>query len=391
MNLVYFDCISGAAGDMLLGALIDAGVPEDVIRSELEGLGIQGWDLRVSTVTKSGLRAVQVSVAVDDDAPERDHAAIRAIIRDASMSEPVRQRALHTFRLLAEAEAKVHDVHPDDVHFHEVGGLDALIDVVGCAAAVEHLRPERIVTSKLVTGRGWTSSSHGSLPVPAPATLEILRGATIEERGEHELITPTGAAILAAASSSFGPMPPLQLNAIGYGAGTADLEWPNVVRVLVGTPVDEPVPEGPWLIETNIDDMSPELIPHSIDALIRAGASDAWTSPILMKKGRPAITLSVLVADDLKEAVLDVLYRETTTLGARLQRVAKDEIGREWIEVSVGGESLRVKLGRRGGSVVTVSPEYDDAARAARATGMSLREVFEQATAEAKRKLDQRV
>lgn len=387
MTLVYFDCISGAAGDMLLGALIDAGASEDAVRGALNGLGLEGWELHLATVNKAGLRATQATVSVDDDKTSRTHATIRDLIRDSGLAPQVRERALQTFRVLAGAEARIHDSHPDDVHFHEVGGLDALIDIVGCCAAIEDLRPTRIVTSPLVTGRGWTDSAHGRIPVPAPATLEILRGAPIREMGDRELITPTGAALLATMSDSFGPLPPMRLDAIGYGAGTADLEHPNVTRVLVGEALDQRADDGPWLIETNIDDMSPELVPHTIEALLRAGASDAWTTPIVMKKGRPAITLSILVADEAKERALDVLYRETTTFGARLQRVDKSAIEREWVEVEVEGQTVRVKIGRRGGEVVTVSPEYEDAARAARTTGLALREVFDRATAQARSNL----
>lgn len=387
MTLLYFDCISGAAGDMLLGALIDAGAPEDEVRRALEGLGIEGWDLHVESVTKKGLRATQVSVIATDDATSRTHAAIRSLLDEASLEPRVRDRALETFRVLAEAEARIHDAHPDDVHFHEVGGLDALIDIVGCSAAIEHFRPKQIVTSPLVTGRGWTSSAHGQIPVPAPATLEILRGAPIREMGDGELVTPTGAALLAAASDSYGPIPPMRLDSIGYGAGTADLERPNVTRVLVGHAIEQHATEGLWLIETNIDDMSPELIPHTIEALMRAGASDAWTTPIVMKKGRPAITLSILVADEAKERTLDVIYRETTTFGARMQRVDKSALERSWVEVAIEGQPVRVKLGRRGAEVVTISPEYEDAARAARATGLALREVFDGAIAAARSEL----
>ena len=390
MTILYFDCSSGAAGDMLLGALLDAGASGEKVRSALDALEIPGWDLEVRATTKGGLRALRAIVATDDDATSRTYATIRAIIEQASLDEGVRARALRTFEVLAQAEANIHRVVLEDVHFHEVGGVDAMIDIVGCAAAIESLGATEIVTSPIATGRGWTNSAHGVIPVPAPATLEILKGAPLIERGERELITPTGAAILAGASRSFGPMPPLRLEAIGYGAGSGDLDWPNVVRVLVGSPLPQTGSEA-WLIESNIDDMSPELIPHAIGSLLRAGASDAWTTPIVMKKGRPAITLSVLVASEHKDAALDALYRETTTLGARLQQVGKDAIDREWIEVEVDAHLVRVKLGRRGGEVVTVSPEYEDAAGVARATGRPLREVFDRATAAAKARLEGRV
>lgn len=390
MTLLYFDCISGAAGDMLLGALLGAGAPEDEVRRAVNSLGVDGWTLNVTTADKSGIRAVQVIVDTQDETTSRDHQAIRSILNEANLDPGVRERALATFQILADAEATVHGSDPDHVHFHEVGGVDALVDIVGCAAAIEHFAPERVVVSPLVTGRGWTDSAHGPVPVPAPATLEILRGVPLEQRGDRELITPTGAAILTATADSFGEMPPLHIASIGYGAGQAELDWPNVTRVLVGTPLREEANEGTWLIETNIDDMSPELIPHSIEALMRAGASDAWTTPILMKKGRPAFTLSILVAEREKDRVLDVMYRETTTFGARIKPVHKDHIDREWIEVVVAGETMRVKLGRRAGEVVTVSPEYEDAARVARTTGLPLREIFERATAEASGKLERR-
>ncbi len=390
MSAIYFDCVSGAAGDMLLGALLDAGAPEEKVRGALGALSLEGWTLHIEKVGKRGIAATQVTVTTDDGTTSRDHSAIRSLLEEATLEPRIRRRALATFQVLAEAEAKIHDADPEHVHFHEVGGVDALVDIVGCAAAIDHFAPERVVASTLVTGRGWTDSAHGPLPVPAPATLEILRGAPLQQRGDRELVTPTGAAILVAAADSFGDMPPLQIDSIGYGAGRADLEWPNVTRVLIGTILQPESAQDPWLIETNIDDMSPELIPHSIECLMRAGASDAWTTPIVMKKGRPAFTLSILVAELHKDRVLDVLYRETTTFGARVQRVGKDHIDREWIEVVVEREPMRVKLGRRGGEIVTVSPEYEDAARVARATGVPLRDVFQLAVAEASQKLEKR-
>ncbi|MDP9067757.1 MAG: nickel pincer cofactor biosynthesis protein LarC [Actinomycetota bacterium] len=383
MTILYFDCFSGAAGDMLLGALIDAGVPEDTVRGSLQTLGLPEWELQVDRVVKHGIAATRVKVATQD-LTSRNYREIKTLLEDAPLEEGVRSRALRTFEVLAQAEAKVHGSDPQEVHFHEVGGVDALIDIVGCAAAIEHLAPSTVVASALVTGRGWVTAAHGLLPVPAPAVLEILRGVELEEHGDQELVTPTGAAILAAASDSFGAMPPLKLESIGYGAGERDLDRPNVVRVVVGTESSASPADEAWLIETNIDDMSGELIPYCIDSLLRAGASDAWSTPILMKKGRPAVTLSILVAPEQKERVLDVLYRETTTLGARSQRVAKDELQREWVEIEVQGEPLRVKLGRRGGELVTASPEYEDAVRVAQKTGLPLRRVFELATTQAR-------
>lgn len=390
MTVLYLDCLSGAAGDMLLGALLDAGVPEPTVRSAIEGLQLEGWDLTVHKVAKRGIEATKVDVAVTGEPGTRSHADIREILNTAELSDPVRERALATVRVLAEAEAKVHGKDPDEVQLHEAGGVDALVDIVGCAAAIEYLNPSRIVGSPMVTGRGWVEAAHGPLPIPAPAVLEILQGIALEERGDQELVTPTGAAILRASCHEFGSMPPLKVRKVGYGAGSRDLAWPNVVRALLGSEIHPATGDTAWLIETNIDDMTPELIPHCIKSIIGAGASDAWTTPIVMKKGRPAITLSVLVRDDVREAVLDVLYRETTTLGVRMQPVTKDELEREWVNVKVGAQQVRVKLGLRGHDVVNVSPEYEDALIAARAEGIPLREVYERAVSEAMGKIKKR-
>lgn len=392
MTVLYFDCISGAAGDMLLGALIDAGASEPAIRRSLEGLRLPDWELGIERVTKSGLSATQVTVTAPEASTSRTHSEIQALLQRADLSEGVRRRALATFRVLAEAEAKIHASDPEHVHFHEVGGVDALIDIVGCCAALDDLAPSRIAASALVTGRGWTRSAHGDLPVPAPAVLEILRGIPLSERGTEELVTPTGAAILRTATDSFGSMPQMAVDAIGYGAGSRELEWPNVVRVLIGREASrDAAQEQSWLIETNIDDMNPELIPYCIESLVDAGASDAWTSPIVMKKGRPAFTLSVLVRETARDEALEVLYRETTTLGVRMYPVTKDELEREWVKVQVLDQQVRVKLGLKGKNIVSVSPEYEDALIAARAEGVPLREIYDRALAQAATKLKGRL
>lgn len=390
MTTLYFDCFSGAAGDMILGALLDAGAPESAIRASLDALELPGWELSVEEVTKGALRATQVSITASDPSESRSYGRIKELIQDAPLRRRVQERALRAFRALAEAEGKIHGIEPDEVHFHEVGSVDAIVDIVGCAAAIDHFDPARIVTSPVATGRGWTESAHGPLPVPAPATLELMRGAPLEQRGDQELITPTGAAILAAVTDRYGDMPRFRVQATGYGAGRRELEWPNVVRVVVGT--DDPASsiDHAWLIETNIDDMNPELIPNAIESLIGAGASDAWTSAIVMKKGRPAFTLSVLTKEAARESVLDVVYRETTTLGVRLQKVEKDELEREWVNVEVSDQKIRVKLGLRGREIVSISPEYEDALVAARAAGVPLREIYDKALAEATAALKKR-
>ena len=382
MKALFFDCVSGASGDMVLGALIDAGANVNRIRDELSTLRLRGWELEVHEVTRGSIRATRCEVVVANDDTERSYSDVLDLLSGSNLSAGVEDSARRAFEVLARAEARVHGLPLKQVHFHEVGARDAIVDIVGSAAALESLAPDEVITSPIPTGRGFVDSAGGTLPIPAPAVTEILRGATLYERGDAELVTPTGAALLAAFTDRFDAMPPLELEATGYGAGRRDIgREPNVLRVLVGRAVGAS-PAGPTaiLIETNIDDMSPELLPYVIDSLLAAGAQDAWLTSIVMKKGRPAFTLSVLVGKAEIDRVLDVVYRETTTLGVRVREVAKDELAREWMEVSVSGQPVRVKLGRRGGEIVTLAPEHDDAARAARATGLALKEVYAEAT-----------
>jgi uncharacterized protein (TIGR00299 family) protein len=379
-NVLYFDCFSGASGDMILGALVDAGVPIEVVRDALTGLNLDGWSIDADEVMKAGLRATKVSVATDEtEAPERELADIRAILGSSELPERVRERSLHAFSRLAHAEAKVHGKGPEEVHFHEVGALDAIVDVVGSMIALEHLGPALIVTSPIAVGRGFVESAHGRWPIPGPAVTELLQGVDILEEGDGELTTPTGAAILATVTDRFGPLPAMRLEKTGYGAGMRERPTPNVLRVLIGTAENADVGRRDLVIETNLDDMSPELLPYAIERTIEAGASDAWASPILMKKDRSAMTLSVLVMRDRLDAVLDAIYRETTTLGVRIREVQKDELERGYESVDVAGHPIRLKLGYRGGRVISVSPEFEDAQKVARITGLPLKEIYRRA------------
>ena len=377
MTLIYFDPISGASGDMILGALMDAGAPLDSITESLEALGLPGWELAQENVLKGGVRATRAVVTTNDGA-RRSYSDIKALIAGAPLPEGIRSRALETFAVLANAEAKVHSQAPGDVHFHEVGGLDAIVDIVGSSAALEHFAPDAIVTGALPLGSGTVTSAHGPLPVPAPAVTEILTGAVVYGAGGVELVTPTGAALLKANSTSFGTLPPLRPASVGYGAGERDLELPNVLRVLVGQALgdDRMEPRPGVVLETNLDDMSPELLPHVVDELLAAGAQDAWLVPIVMKKGRPAFTLAVLTDASGEDALRELIYKETTTLGIRSSSIGKDVLAREWVAVEVAGQPVSVKLARRAGRIVSMSPEYEDARRAARSTEIPLKEIY---------------
>lgn len=390
MTVLYFDCFAGAAGDMIVGALVDAGAPVDHVTDSLDALGLDGWSLDVAQTTRAGLRATKVAVTETGPPTQRSYAAIKELLESAPLSDGVRARALDAFARLARAEAKVHDRAIEDVHFHEVGSLDAIVDVVAASAAIEHFSPDEVVVSPIPTGRGFVESAHGTLPLPAPAVLKILEGAILFERGRWETVTPTGAAILAAAATDFGEMPPLRIRASGYGAGTRAHELPNVLRVVVGdaVPEQEASREGDIVMETNVDDLSPELIPHVVESLLAAGAHDAWVTTVGMKKGRPGFVLSALAPSIHKYHLLEILYRETTTLGVRFHPVERAILDRTWVEVDVEGHGVRVKLGVKSGDVVTVSPEHDDALRVARATGMPLKEVYAEATRAAREEID---
>ena len=382
MTVLYFDCFGGAAGDMIVAALLDAGVPLDGVMETLAALDLDGWDLEVSDCDVGGIRAARVDVHQLEGSPPRSYSSIVSLLQSAGIPDGVRTRALDAFRLLGEAEARVHGRPLAEVHFHEVGSIDAIVDIVAASAALDYFDPERVVVSPIPTGRGFVESAHGTLPVPAPAVLEILRGAILLERGHYETITPTGAAILAAAATEYGAMPPLSVTSSGYGAGSRQHEVPNALRVVVGEEAqrEEPGREGDILLETNLDDMSPELVPHVMESLLAAGAHDAWVTQVVMKKGRPGVVLSALCPAIHRYHLLEILFRETTTLGVRFNPVERAVLDRRWVEVEIEGHPVRVKLGVKSGDVVTTSPEYEDARRVAEKTGLPLKVIYAEAT-----------
>ncbi len=384
---VWIDAGSGASGDMLLGALVGAGVPVAVLQAAVDAIAPEPVALTVERVSRHGFAATRCHVEVADSATHRTWRDVRALLGDADLAEPVRALALATFERLAAAEGAVHGHDPDEVHFHEVGALDAIADVVGACAGFVHLGADRVVVSPVAVGSGTVRSAHGSLPVPPPAVAELLRGvpsyAGPPSAPAMELCTPTGAALLTTVADDWGPQPPMATRGIGVGAGGRDPEGhANVVRLLVGaTPGPAAVTDPPLLVETNVDDLDPRVWPAVIAALLEAGASDAWLTPILMKKGRPAHTLSVLVAADRAPAVRAEIFRQTTTIGLREQPLGKHALEREMVAVDVGGHRIAVKLARHEGVLVNAQPEYDDVARAAAALGRPVVDVLADAAA----------
>ena len=380
MTILHFDCFSGAAGDMILGALIDAGAPSDFIRSELAQLELPSWSLEIGETTRAGLRATNVRVMVDEPEPARSFPEIVAIVERAQLAPGVKARALRTFALLGAAEARVHGRPVNEIHLHEVGGTDALVDIVGGSAGIEHFGPTAITMSPIATGSGQVKTTHGILPNPVPVAAELLKGASIYRAGAMEVITPTGAALLAANCTSFDGFPRMIISAAGYGAGDWDLEDPNVLRVLVGETVERKETTA-VLIEANLDDLNPEILSYAVDRLLASGAQDAWITPIVMKKGRSAHTLSVLCDEAHRHELVDLIFHETSTLGIRLTRVDKHAHHHEFVEVVIDEHSVRVKIARNEAGLVTVSPEYEDAQGVARATGKPLKEIYARAIA----------
>jgi len=380
----WVDAGSGASGDMLLGALIGAGVPVDVLASSVQAVAPEHIALSAETVTRNGFAATRCHVETAESRTSRTWRDIRVLLADADLDVGARRRAETTFDRLAAAEATAHGIPVEEVHFHEVGALDAIADVVGVCAGLEHLALEELVVSPVAVGSGTITGTHGTMPVPPPAVAELLRGApSYAGPVPLEMCTPTGAALLVSNATSFGAQPLMVVAQIGAGAGGRDPEGQaNILRLLIGEPAGQAPPDTASLvIETNVDDLDPRLWPTVIASLLHAGASDAWLTPILMKKGRPAHTLSVLVTAELAGQVRTELFRQTSTIGVRETAVVKHALKREIRVVSVAGHRVQVKLALQNDAVVTVQPEYDDVAAVAEATKRPVKDVLADAVA----------
>jgi pyridinium-3,5-bisthiocarboxylic acid mononucleotide nickel chelatase len=387
-TVAWWHCFSGIAGDMALGSLIDAGADLDGVRAVLAALPVREWALEAEPVLRGGVAATHVVVHAAESGVVRTHAHIAGLLTEARLPERVRARALATFAVLAEAEGRLHRRPPAQVHFHELGGIDAIVDIVGTCAALEVLDVDQVFASAVATGTGMVRGSHGVLPNPSPAVVELLRGAPTYGRDiPIELTTPTGAALLAALCVGWGPQPAMRIFTTGFGAGTREIDGlPNTVQVVIGVTGEsagDPLVTGGQpavLLEANLDDVTGEVLAHALDALMAAGAHDAWLTPIVMKKGRPAHVLSALCDPALADQVVAVLMAETGTLGVRGRTVGRWLAERSVGEVEVEGYPIRVKV-----SPGRVKAEDADAARVARLLGLPLREVTWRAESEARR------
>jgi uncharacterized protein (TIGR00299 family) protein len=380
----WLDLSAGASGDMLLGALVDAGVPLDVPAAAIAALPVEQIRLVTEETTRHGLGAIRVHVHAPESPHHRTWADVRGLLTEADLDPAVREGALAVFERLAVAEGRVHRMPPEDVHFHEVGALDALADVVGVVAGFEHLGLTRLLASPVVLGTGSARGAHGVVPIPGPAVLELLAGVPVHAGPVRaEMCTPTGAALLAARVDEWTTLPPMRVERVGVGAGGRDPEeLPNVVRLVLGTP-DEPTPPGAVVLETNVDDLDPRLWPGVLDALFAAGASDAWLTPILMKKGRPAHTLSALCRPDAVAAVQNAIFGTTSTIGVRIVPVGKTALERVSTSVEVLDGRVGVKVAVHDGRIVNVSVEFDDVATLANDLGLPVKEALRAATAAA--------
>jgi uncharacterized protein (TIGR00299 family) protein len=380
MKLLYLDCFAGISGDMLLGALIDLGVPETLLHTELAKLPLHGYRLEVRRVTKQHLAATKFDCEAGHGHHHRGLADITGIIEQSTLAGKVKRRAISVFQRLGTAEAKVHGIPVEQVHFHEIGAVDSIVDIVGTCIALEALGVEKVVAAPPPLGSGVVETAHGRFPIPAPATLELLRGIPTRETGETtELVTPTGAALLAEFCTGYGPIPAMTVEKVGYGAGTRDLaQTPNVLRVMLGT-TGTGTTDTVAVIEANIDDMNPQWFGELMDRLLTTGALDVFLTPVQMKKNRPGTILTVLCDPPEADRLADVVLTHTTSFGVRIHEARRRILDREIVRVNTRFGEIEVKIGRLAGKVVTRAPEYESCKQAASLHNVPVKEVYQAA------------
>lgn len=386
MKLAYFDCFSGISGDMVLGALVDAGVDLRELELELRKLNLDGWNISAEKVQRKAIRATKVNVETKETHHHRHLSPILKMIDQAALAPRAAQRAREIFQRLGEAEAKVHNISIEKVHFHEVGAVDSIIDIVGSAIGFELLGIDGFACSIMDVGSGRVQTEHGLLPVPAPATAELLRDAPTFSSGiEKELVTPTGAAIATTLSAHYATMPAMTLKAIGYGAGSADLaQQPNVLRLMIGEMIGESTHANAgehWdapiaVIEANFDDMSPQIYGYFAEQALAAGALDIFSTAVQMKKNRPGQLVTLLCEPSNLKRLIDLIFRETTTIGIRTHEVRRQTLARESVPVQTPLGTIRMKISRLNGTLLNAAPEYEDCRRIATEQGLPLKEVF---------------
>jgi uncharacterized protein (TIGR00299 family) protein len=385
VKIAYFDCFSGASGDMILGSMIDAGLSPHLLREELRKLQIPTVRLRMKKVLKGGISATQV--IVEGKSEKRHHRNLKEmlkIIDRSSIEAGVKEKSREIFHRIASVEARIHRKPMEEIHFHELGGLDSIVDIVGSVWSLRQMGIDELYVSKINVGTGFVKCEHGILPVPAPATLALMKGKPIYSSGvERELLTPTGAALLTSLGSKFGPMPVMKVEKIGYGAGRDDLPHPNLLRLMIGTSLGNSEKERVTIIETNIDDMNPQFYDFLMERLFKMEVREVFLTPILMKKSRPAILLTVICTPERLSSVIEFLIKETTTLGLRWREEERSCAEREMLNLQTRYGKVRFKLARWEGRMVNLAPEYEDCKRLALKKRVPLKEVFEEARKQA--------
>ncbi len=380
MRAAYFNCFSGISGDMVLAALVDLGWPIKELERELNKLDLFDYQIEAEKVAKQGIISTQIKIRIKEGKKERTLKNILSILDKSKLEEKIKERSRAIFIRLASVEAKIHGKDMQEVHFHELGGLDTIIDVVGAVAGMKYLGIEKVYSSSLPLGKGFLKCSHGTLPVPAPATLELLKGVPVYGSNiEAELVTPTGAAIISTLAENFGQMPPMKIDNIGYGAGQRDLPIPNLLRVSLGMLKDVYEEDVVSLIQTNIDDMNPEFYEHIIDRLFDGGALDVFLTSIQMKKIRPATMLSVITDEEKTERVVELIFNETTTLGVRISRIKRRKLSREERKIPTKYGKIEIKIGKLNGMVKNISPSYEECRKIATRLNIPLKKVYQEA------------
>jgi len=384
MKICYLECFSGISGDMLLGALVDAGADPDQVRAEIAKLGLDGVELRFEKCTRSGLTGTNLTVAVAHDHSHRSLSRIEQIIESSGLEPSVKQRSIRIFRRLGEVEAAVHGVSIEKIHFHEVGALDSIVDIVGASVALRLLGIEKVYCSPLNLGSGTVKAAHGVMPVPAPATAALVKGIpTYSEGPAVELTTPTGAAVVATVAESFGAMPAMRIASVGYGAGDRDFEGrPNLLRVLIGESSLASEATEVYVIEANLDDMNPQLAGYVRERLLDCGALDVTLTPVYMKKDRPGLLVSVLARPEDRDRLGELLFAETTTLGIRMYAAERRVLERSWRTVETPYGEVRIKVASENGAIRNFAPEYDDCRRIALEKKVPFKDVWQQANFE---------
>ncbi|MFQ5441737.1 MAG: nickel pincer cofactor biosynthesis protein LarC [Thermodesulfobacteriota bacterium] len=385
MNILYIDCPMGISGDMFLGALIDLGVDLKKIIREIKKLPIDKKEIDVTSnkELRHSISAATFRVRIKETHHHRTFRDIKRLIKESGLRTGVKTLSLDIFKTIAEAEATVHAVKPESVHFHEVGAMDSIIDIVGAAVAADCLGVDKFISSPIPLGVGWTKTMHGTLPIPAPATLEILKGAPVAKSNvPFELTTPTGAAIVKTLAGQFGPIPSMTIEAAGYGAGKKDFKGAaNILRVIKGSTEESVAPSGVSVLETNLDDMNPQIAGFLMERLFEAGALDTYFTPVQMKKSRPGVLLTVLTPEEKKEDILKILFRESTTIGVRSHVEKRYCLERKTSKVKTPYGVAGVKVSFHEGRAVNVQPEYEDCKRLAAKSGAPLKKIIDAARA----------